>query len=407
MVIILPRVKSGSERMAEAFHQTGTSIAKTFQDKREKKEEEEALNREFPGVNFKGMSKDLKGSVVTEKLKERDFNRKQTAKEEEKKRELAEKERINEEKNRATEKARGLEPESLKGDAALNEKLTRPVKEEGGIKAKPIPEKYRKPIQEVLNANRNSTAEELSEAFLNTDIPETWSERFVENRRESAKIPQALSLEEQKLALHRDDNLIKEFEGLRKSLPQLEADLGSIYDALYNGNQSFFSFNNLAEMGGGDLWRDAAGGQFKSGIKNFLVNTVQNLGGRPNQWIEQQMYNAFPKVGQTRSANLMAAETMRFKNVIDKKSVEVFDRVREQKIRPGELGPMMARELADFVNNEQKNLQKRFKLIKKFESQIDAMTPGLIPMVDEDYTEIFFVPPDQVEEGFIMGFGLL
>jgi hypothetical protein len=183
MVIILPRVKSGSERMAEAFHQTGTSIAKTFQDKREKKAEEEALSREFPGTDFSGFSKDLRGSIVNEKLKEKEFNRKEKAKQDEEKRELAEKERVNEEKNRTTEKFRGLEPGSLKGDAALNEKLSRPVKEEGGIKAKPTPEKYANIIEDVIEKHPDMSADQLGVKLGKKGVPTVWSDPYIENRR--------------------------------------------------------------------------------------------------------------------------------------------------------------------------------------------------------------------------------
>jgi hypothetical protein len=188
MVIILPRVKSGSERMAEAFHQTGTSIAKTFQERRERKdlarkeeEAEEAFNSQFP--EYKGLSKDLRGSVVTEKMREKEFNRKQTAKQEEEERKRTEQERINQEKNEQIEESRQMPKGSLKGDAALNEKLSRPIKEEGGIKAKPTPEKYADIIEDVIEKHPDMTADQLGVKLGKKGVPTVWSDPYIENRR--------------------------------------------------------------------------------------------------------------------------------------------------------------------------------------------------------------------------------
>jgi hypothetical protein len=184
MIQVIRRDKSNQERLAEQFARTGNAIGEAYQRRKfERKEQEadEAFNKAFP--EYKGIAKDLRGTVVTEKLREKEFNRKQTTKEEEKKRELAEKERINEEKNRATEKARGLEPGSLKGDAALNEKLSRPTKEEGGITSKPTPEKYANIIEDVIEKNPDMTADQLGVKLGKKGVPTVWSNPYIENRR--------------------------------------------------------------------------------------------------------------------------------------------------------------------------------------------------------------------------------
>ena len=82
MIQVIRRDKSNQERLAEQFARTGNAIGEAYQRRKfERKEQEadEAFNKAFP--EYKGIAKDLRGTVVTEKLREKEFNRKQTTKE--------------------------------------------------------------------------------------------------------------------------------------------------------------------------------------------------------------------------------------------------------------------------------------------------------------------------------------
>jgi hypothetical protein len=204
------------------------------------------------------------------------------------------------------------------------------------------------------------------------------------------------------LGVARDNEVFKNVDEYRLNAPNEEAALGAIEDAVINGNQDFLSFNNLAEMTGMELWRDAAGGQFKTGVKTFLINSVGKFGARPNQYIETQMADALTKVGRTRSANMITINALRFSYDINKKYVEIADEVREGKFTPGDAGKLIQQKMKDYIDQRQNDLKKNYEFIKENQEKIDSTPEGRIPMRSSK-GKLLYMPKDKIFEALVDG----
>lgn len=91
---------------------------------------------------------------------------------------------------------------------------------------------------------------------------------------------------------------------------------------------------------GGDFWSDvlnipalksASGAQLSTAAKTNLMGSLGRISGaRPNQFIEQQINNAFPRAGQTREANLAQLLILESLLDLDEKRVDIANQVKEQ-----------------------------------------------------------------------------
>lgn len=323
--------------------------------------------------------------------------------------ELGAKETSNKEINRITAKAlrkekltpeeeEKLPPNIQAGIAKFNEG----PKESGGHTTKPISPEIANTIDHVINENPDASATELELQFQKSGVPKVDYTGYVESRRREEERGATTQTEKTKLALKRDDAIITTADELRQVLPLEEVSLDSMYDSLTSGDQSYFSLNNLAEKSGIELFRDAAGGQFKTGSKTFLINNVSKFGARPNQYIEQQIADSLAKVGRSRSANLMSYQLSKFESDIKKRQMEVTDDLSETDYKPGTLGKQIGKSMKSFVENKQKELEEKFKFIKKNEDKIDKCPPDAVPMISPQ-GKLIYVPQDRFQEFLIDG----
>lgn len=204
------------------------------------------------------------------------------------------------------------------------------------------------------------------------------------------------------LDVARDNEVFKNVDSARSKAGSEEASLMAVEDAVINGNQDFLSYNNLAELTGLELFRDAAGGEFKTGVKTFLINSVGKFGARPNQYIETQMADALPKVGRTRSANMMTINALKFDKDLNNKYIEVSDEVRNEKFKPGEAGQLIQNRMKSFVEDRQKELKKNYEYIKENQEKIDATPEGKVPMKSSKGT-LLWMPKDKIYEALLDG----
>ncbi len=255
---------------------------------------------------------------------------------------------------------------------------------------------YDAEVKRVQQANQH--AEDLEFKKQDMGLKERSQER-----REYESSPGYLA-EKQKTLLGgaRDNEVFKNVDASRLKSDVEEASLGAIEDAVINGNQDFLSFNNLAELTGMELWRDAAGGQFKTGVKTFLINSVGKFGARPNQYIETQMADALPKVGRTRSANMMAVNALRFEQEINKKYIEVADQVKGEKFPPGDAGRLIQERMKKYAEEKQNDLKKNYEFIKENQDKIDATPQGRIPMKSSK-GKLLWMPKEKVFEALVDG----
>ena len=224
----------------------------------------------------------------------------------------------------------------------------------------------------------------------------------LDKREDIKKQDRQIQLNKDKLGLSRDNDILKQTDSFRNMLPSEDASLEMMRDSLINGDQSFFSGNNLAEKTGLEWFRDAAGGQFKTGSKTFLINNVSKFGARPNQYIEQQMADALAKVGRSRAANMVTYQALTFDSDIKKEFLKQSDEKSESNYKPGSLGKVIQKGMTDFVTKRQSELAEKIKFIKSHEKQIDETPKGKIPMID-DKGRLVYIPIEQIDEAKFHG----
>lgn len=123
----------------------------------------------------------------------------------------------------------------------------------------------------------------------------------------------------------------KEIEGLRSTLPRKEMALDFARNAIETGDLSYFSPDKLADATGIDLFRTAKGSQLATAAKENLLGNMSRISARGlNQWMEQRLNTMFPKIGQSREANLTAQEMLEAESAMDRAYLSEYDRLAAQ-----------------------------------------------------------------------------
>lgn len=120
----------------------------------------------------------------------------------------------------------------------------------------------------------------------------------------------------------------KEANELRRSLPKKEMALDFARNAVETGDMSYFSLDKLADVTGQDIFRTAKGAQLITAGKENLLSNMGRVSARAqNQWFEQRLNSMFPKVGQSREANLTVQEMLEGEAELDKAYLNSFDKI--------------------------------------------------------------------------------
>lgn len=402
-----PKRPSGTESFIDAFMQELPGLAEKFVENRNKAEEENRKQTKTKEL-LKGLE-DITGVTGLENLgttdpailgKILDYKLKSL--------ETGNKKDLNKQRSIAINKSRAgqeLTPEdrelfSPAEIMALDKQQQGPKQ---GITEKPVPAEVSQNINKILERSPESDADELKLQFDMAGIPPVYSNQYVETRRRLDERKETLAGEKVKLSQKRDNDLLTSAEKIRDALPLDEAALNSMNDAIISGDQSGLSLNNIAEQTGLEWFRNAAGGQFKTAGKTFLINNISKFGGRPNMYIEKQMVDALPKVGRSRSANMISVEALKFDSNIKRQQAEIIDKIDEEgDYKPGTLGRKVQKEMRKFVEMKQKELVDKIKFIKENELKIDETPKGYTPMMD-DSGNLIYVPEDRIDEVLLRG----
>lgn len=145
--------------------------------------------------------------------------------------------------------------------------------------------------------------------------------------------------------------------------------LSLMEDAVSEGNLGFFSPDNIAELTGIEGFRTPKGAQFISSGKEYFLGSLKRAGTRPNQWIEQQIQKMLPKIGRSEEANQTVIEALKSELAIENAQLEIIDRLSQEDEEKwgyvkGNIGQRARKELKEFADEEQKNLELRLKNIQ-------------------------------------------
>jgi len=169
--------------------------------------------------------------------------------------------------------------------------------------------------------------------------------------------------------------IIQEAEQSTIPLSESRMALNVAKDAIDKDQVGFFSPSNfskmLSDITGVDLPQDATGAQLSSASKNFLINSLGKVkGGRPNIFIEQQISQAAPRIGQSKEANLRAYLPLEAGQDILENYYETVNKLYEEDLQKkgypsGNIGLRAQKIVHPFVKDRMKKLENYFKTNSK------------------------------------------
>lgn len=277
---------------------------------------------------------------------------------------------------RAVERFRGLPEGSLAGlesDPRLAATMTKP-QSAGGVTSQAIPQPIAQGIEQIISQNPTANSDQLKLAFDQAGVPPIYSNGYVENRRRQDEAKSAAKEKRVEAGNKRAEKVLESADKLRETMPEKEASLMAMQDAIENGDMSFFSLDNLAELTGLEGFRTAKGGQFKTASKNFFISTLSKAGARPNQFLEKQIAEGLPKIGRSREGNLIGTELAAFNIDVEKKRLELIDKISDDYEEslgyvPGSFGKEVDKSLKQYVEDRQQQLAERIKFLNDQEKQ--------------------------------------
>lgn len=158
-------------------------------------------------------------------------------------------------------------------------------------------------------------------------------------------------------------------------LPQKEMALGELENAITENNLGFFSGDNLAELTGIEALRSPEGAAFKTASKEFFIGNLGRVGAKGlNQWLERQINDMSPKIGRSTEANLVVTEMLKADIDVEKKQVELTNRIAEEMEQKyghvrRDLSEQVMKELQPYAVEKQKELKEKVQSIR------DRFTP--------------------------------
>lgn len=168
----------------------------------------------------------------------------------------------------------------------------------------------------------------------------------------------------------RAKKVLAEADEGRSSTDQAKLSLGVMKNAIEKDEVGLFSPSNLSQtlssITGVDLPLDASGAQLATAQKNMLVNTLGLIGGRPNQYIEQQISKGFPRIGQSKKANTASFLPAEASIDLKTKYYEALDELDQyymdkQGYPPANIATLAQQKIRPYVDERLKKLEADLK----------------------------------------------
>lgn len=201
--------------------------------------------------------------------------------------------------------------------------------------------------------------------------------------------------QEREFNYKRAGKVLEEADSARNALIDRRIALNSAKSAIDKDEVGFFSPANisqtLSQITGIDLPQDATGAQLASAGKNFLTSTLARVGGgRPNQFIEQQIVKATPRIGQSKQANLSSYLPLQAGLEIEEKYLQAIDDLdkmymQKQGFPPADLARQAQESIRPWVDERMKKLEEQLRenlkspespMQKRDFSSLDAISEG-------------------------------
>lgn len=210
-----------------------------------------------------------------------------------------------------------------------------------------------------------------------------------EEKKAAARQTAADTKAKESFAFQRAGKVLDRNEEIKEGLPILESSLGQMEVAINEGDLSFFSKDNLANVTGIEKFRSPEGALFLSAGKQFFFGTLKGVKGRANQLIEQTLLDALPKIGRDKNANLIVTRALRNEIELKKEKTRITDQLTDEFVAkgvapPANFGSIISERMKPIIKQKQKELLQDFNKIKgtkqpPVQIRLPNGQPGTIP----------------------------
>jgi hypothetical protein len=147
---------------------------------------------------------------------------------------------------------------------------------------------------------------------------------------------------------------------LRDAVPKKQMALAMARDAVESNEVGALSLNNIAERFNLPELKTAKGAQLVAAGKENLLSNVSRITGQKNKWIEQQIASVFPRIGQSREANLIFSELLEAENALDQAYIDSYDTLsKEDKQQFGYVRDDIGDRIAERIKDTEKKIEDR------------------------------------------------
>ena len=390
VIAAVPRGKSTTDRLFEALGQGAGLMANRLVGEHEQKKQRQAMEQAGFG-DLAGLSPELQKVAVAERLR-----------------------------SQGKEKLLGQKQQMLSGlfggqgqQDGMGRRLAQESQsQEMSDQQSPMPEGFDvSSIPDEAIAQASAIDPTLGNALRDLKDTALREKRAAQKHEfEKEKFEYGKTAEKEKMARRESAEITKplmlELQQARKNIPLQEQAIDDIKNAVPDVG----GLDYLADITGFEPLRTASGAKLKTAIKDFFLSDLSRTGSRPNQWIEQQLADALPKIGRSAEANLVVAEGMQFKVDLAKKRVELLDQLAEQDQAKfgyikGDIDSRASKLLKPYVEQRKKDLFDDIHAIKAKNKKIEAeIKKGKYIRMISPEGETYEILPTDVKEAEASGF---
>lgn len=213
----------------------------------------------------------------------------------------------------------------------------------------------------------------------------------------------------------RTSEFIDKIHRTEEELPNTEFNIRMLEDAAMDAGKWAAFRDQLAEKTGYEGFRSASGAELQSAIKNYFLSDLSTIkGGRPNQLIEKQLLDAYPKAGRDPISNQKVILGMKMKESIQRLQTDTANELKDKFLEkngylPSNFEDMVKKIVRSKVGDIEKTAIKSLDNLSKIEKQRDKLFRSQLKsgeyLMMSPEGEPFAVPFKEVskyrEEGYI------
>lgn len=247
-----------------------------------------------------------------------------------------------------------LEEYKAKGGQIFDEKEEEEILPASPIKSEPIKEKITG-VEETLTPKGEQVdveEEDIGEAPIQYPTKGIVPKEKIQIQTKQAQ--DAMKRESEKAA-----PFLKRMSEIRQNAHIKKNSLTQMRNAILSGGN--MTKDVIADRFNLPWLRTDEGAQLKLSTKEFILGNIPRVGARPNQWIEQQISQMAPQVGQRPSANLKMVAGLNFEADVEEKLAEVANDLEQKYLKkwgyvPGNIDAIVNEKVRPYVEERQKEL---------------------------------------------------